>query len=127
MDAPTFRNDFPAFSDAARFPDATVNFWLNLGKQMLPADRWCNLLDYGLELFTAHHLAIGDMETKANAAGGVPGQIKGPETSKSVDKVSVSRDAASVTLTDGGFWNMTSYGVRFLQMARMVGAGGIQL
>ena len=26
-----------------------------------------------------------------------------------------------------GFWNMTSYGVRFLTISRSIGAGGLQL
>ncbi|GAA5786134.1 DUF4054 domain-containing protein [Chitiniphilus shinanonensis] len=127
MDAQQFRTGFPEFASTSIYPTATIDFWLGLGEKMLPPDRWCDLLDHGLELFTAHHLALGASNQRAAAVGGVPGQVKGPATSKSVDKVSAGFDSGAVTLTDGGFWNLTTYGIEFLQLARMVGAGGIQL
>lgn len=127
MDAATFRQDFPEFSDTTTYPDGSVDFYLALGVKLLPECRWQDLLDYGLELFTAHHLVLSTRDQKAEAAGGMPGAMTGPQSSKAVDKVSVSYDTASATLEDGGFWNLTTYGVRFLQLARMIGAGGIQL
>ena len=104
-----------------------INFWATLAGQMLPADRWSDLFTYGTQLFVAHHLTVGKRDQLAAEAGGVSGEIKGPITSKSVDKVSVSYSSQSVALKDGGFWNSTSYGVRFLQLARMIGSGPIQL
>lgn len=127
VDADQFRTDFPEFADTTQYPDAVVNLWLSVGVLSLPVDRWDTLYNIGLELFTAHHLTIASKNTGAASAGGVPGSVQGPIASKSVDKVSVSYDAGAVSLTDGGFWNMTSYGIQFLQMARMIGAGGIQL
>lgn len=127
MDAATFRQDFPEFADPLAYPDGSVNFYLGLGEMLLPADRWGDTLDYGLELFTAHHLSISSRNEQTAAAGGTPGVVTGPQSSKAVDKVSVSYDTQAVSLTDGGFWNMSSYGVRFLQLARMIGAGGYQL
>lgn len=127
MDAPTFRQDFPEFADTTAYPNGTVNFYLGLGVKLLPADRWQDVLDYGLELFTAHHLAIATRDQQTAAIGGVPGVMTGPQTSKTVDKVSVSYDTNAATYEDAGFWNMSSYGVRFWQLARMVGAGGVQL
>lgn len=127
MDAQTFRKNFPEFVDSAPYADASIDFWTALGTSLLPADRWGAQLDYGLQLFVAHHLVIGKRDAEAAAIGGAPGEIKGVLTSRTVDKVTQSWDAGTVTLTDAGFWNMTSYGVRFLQFARMIGAGGIQL
>jgi hypothetical protein len=114
MDAAQFKTDFPAFAAA---DDARVGFWLALGVRLLPADRWADLLDTGLELYVAHQLTL---EKKA---GNVVGQV----TSKTVDKVAVSYDTAAVSLADGGHYNATSYGIQLLQLARMVGAGGFQL
>lgn len=127
MDSSTFRQDFPEFADTTTYPDGSVNFYLGLGVKLLPECRWQDTLDYGLELFTAHHLALYMRDQQAAAAGGMPGVMTGPQSSKSVDKVSVSYDTALATLEDGGFWNLTTYGVRFLQLARMMGAGGFQL
>ena len=75
----------------------------------------------------AHNLALAAGNQLAAMVGGAPGQIKGPVTSKSVDKVSVGYDSGAVALQDGGFFNLTTYGIQFLQLARMVGTGGIQL
>ena len=44
-----------------------------------------------------------------------------------MDKVTNSYDTKSVSLTDAGFWNMSMYGVQLMQLARLVGAGPIQL
>lgn len=127
MDAATFRQDFPEFANVSDYPDAQVNLWLMTGAMLLPADRWDELLNIGLELYTAHHLALGRRDQAASDAGGVPGTVNGPQTAKSVDKVSASYDTGAVTLDSAGFWNLTTYGIRLLGLSRMVGAGGIQL
>lgn len=124
MDITTFRQVFPEFITT---PDPAIEFWLNLGKKQLRADRWFDLMDDGLALFTAHHLAIGAKDQTTASAGGIPGAVQGNVTAKSVDKVSVSYDASRVTYDDAGFWNMTSYGLRYWNLLMMVGAGGVQL
>lgn len=127
MDAAQFRTDFPEFADTTKYPDSAVNLWLSLGEKTLAPDRWCDYLDLGLELFIAHNLAIAAGNQLAASVGGAPGQVKGPLTSKSVDKVSAGYDTGAVALQDGGFFNLTTYGIQYLQLARMVGTGGIQL
>lgn len=127
MDAATFRMDFPEFADEAKYPTSAIDTWLKMAGLLLPPDRWEDLLDLGTELYVAHHLVLASLDQSAADAGASPGQVKGVQSSKSVDKVSVSYDTGAVTLPDGGFFNMTRYGVQFLQLARMVGSGGIQL
>lgn len=127
MDAAQFRQDFPEFADTTKYSDSSVNLWLNLGVKVLAPDRWCDYLDVGLELFIAHNIVLAAGNQLAEDVGGTAGQVKGPLTAKSVDKVSASYDAGSVALEDGGFYNLTTYGIRFLQLARMIGSGGIQL
>lgn len=127
MDITTFRQSFPEFSDATRYPDSLVTFWLGVVTRMLNPDRWADLLDIGLSLALAHHLVLAVRDQSSAQAGKVPGTVLGMQTSKSVDTVSVSYDVSAVTNEGGGFWNMTSYGVRFLGMARLFGAGGVQL
>lgn len=127
MDSNQFRQDFPEFADTTQYTESAVNLWLTLGGKTLDPDRWCDYLDIGLELFTAHNLSLAAGNQLAAMAGGAPGQVKGPVTSKSVDKVSVGYDSGAATLQDGGFFNLTTYGIQFLQFARMVGTGGIQL
>lgn len=116
-----FRLDFPEFADTDVFPDSMVNFWLNFALGMLNECRWGSMLNMGLELMTAHQLVLADRN------GYKPGVITAPQGSKAVDKVNVSYDTASVTLDNGGHWNGSSYGIQFLQLARMMGSGGMQL
>ena len=127
MDAAQFRTDFPEFADTAKYTDAAIGIWLTVAGLSLPADRWGALLDIGTELFVAHHLVIGVGNQKASANGGVPGQTGGAVASESVDKVSISYDTGASTIEGGDFWNSSTYGIQFLRMARMAGAGGIQL
>ena len=127
MDAATFRSDFPEFTDSNRFPDAQVNFWLGLGEKLLPENRWADLRGQGLELFVAHNLVLAAQAGKATASGGLPGASSGVTSSKSVDKVSVSYDTGASLIDGAGHWNLTNYGTRLLWVARMIGAGGVQL
>lgn len=122
-----FRSQLPEFACTSTYPDMQIEFWLGLAGVMLNADRWDTLLDYGTALFVAHHLAIGQRDEQSSSAGGVPGTVNGPQTAKAVDKVSASYDPNAVTLENAGFWNATTYGIRFMQIARWAGSGGIQV
>lgn len=127
MDASTFRQIFPEFADTSAYSDAQVNFYLTQGRLMLRSDRWGDLLDQGLQYFTAHQLVLARQRAKTALSGATPGETEGAVSSKSVDSVSVSFDTQSVVLNEGGHWNLTTYGVQFLQLARMVGAGPVQV
>lgn len=128
VDIATFRQDFPEFADAAKYPDVQVQPLLDLAALVLPEDRWCDYLTRGIELFAAHNLALGAQAKRAaSLPGGVPGLASGPLTSKAVGKVSASYDAALSAIDGGGPWNLTVYGQQFLWLARMIGSGGIQL
>lgn len=85
------------------------------------------MTDQGIELCTAHHLVLAARDEATAAIGGTPGQVTGPQSSKAVDKVSASYDTGAATIDDAGMWNLTTYGVRYLTLARLMGAGGMQL
>ncbi|KKL38613.1 hypothetical protein WR30_11175 [Burkholderia contaminans FFH2055] len=127
MDIAQFRQSFPEFNDTTTYPDSLVQFWMTVAVSLVNAERWGELTDLGVALVTAHHLALALKDQKTAAVGGVPGQVTGPQSSKAVDKVSASYDTAAVAIKDGGFWNATMYGVRYLSLAQMMGSGGIQL
>ncbi|USE78842.1 DUF4054 domain-containing protein [Cupriavidus gilardii] len=127
VDVAQFRQDFPEFSDTTKYPDAVVQFWLTVSVSLVNPCRWGVLTDQGIELCTAHHLVLAARDEQAVAVGGIPGQMTGPLSSKSVDKVSAGYDTGAATLDGAGFWALSSYGIRYLTLARMFGAGGIQL
>lgn len=122
-----FRTSFPEFASTANYPDAQVQFWLDVAAKLLNPDRWYDLIDQGAMLFTAHHLVIQRRDLQGAAAGVIPGEIKGAIASKSVDKVSVSYANGTAMYQDAGFWNLTTYGLQYWNLVRMFGAGGIQL
>lgn len=126
MDLAAFRQNFPEFANASTYPDGQVNFWLGIAASMVSPTAWAELTDLGVSLYTAHNLAQAAPAAKTAGVGGAPGQSASVLSAKSVDKVSASYDTAATTLDGGGNWNATNYGVRYLQLAQMMGAGGAQ-
>ncbi|BDH45753.1 hypothetical protein TUM12370_17970 [Salmonella enterica subsp. enterica serovar Choleraesuis] len=123
-----FRRDFPQFADTTIYPDAQIEFRLNLADILLNEKlTGMKLFPYLVELFVAHYMALFAQDQRSAAAGGAGGSSSGIQTSKSVDKVSVSYDTGSTLNPDAGFWNNTRYGAEFWQLITMFGAGGRQL
>lgn len=123
----SFRENMPMFADIKAYPSSQFNLYLKLGVKLLPERRWDDLLDEGLTFYIAHYLTLYKRAMNASLVGADTGKVVGNETSKSVDSVSKSMDVSGVTLDDAGHWNQTTWGIQFLQLARMVGAGGVQL
>ncbi len=127
IDAATFRANFPEFGSTSSYPNAQVQFWLAAAYNFVNADRWGNSTDLGAQLWTAHNLALEARAQAEAAAGGVPGQTTGPVSSKSVGGVSLGFDTGASTEEKGGHWNNTVYGTRFLRLAKLFGAGPVQV
>lgn len=134
----TFRADLPEFTSLSAYPDPGVTYWLTLAGLLLDPNRWgagaaiaisppSTVYDFGLEMFVAHNLVLERQAQKDAANGAVPGLNTGPVASKSVGSVSISYDASAGIELDAGHWNLTTYGTRFIKLARMMGAGGLQL
>lgn len=119
----TFVGVFTEFADATAYPQSTVDFWMGQAAFQLNANRLRNSYDLAVMLFTAHNLVLGKRNSQAASAGGAPGQVTGPQTSKAVDKVSVSYDTGAVSYPGAGEWNATSYGQRLYRLLRAAGAG----
>lgn len=123
----SFRAAFNAFADAARYADDEITYWNSLGLKLHSADRWGELLDDGLMLFIAHNLTLEDASEQAAMKGQAPGAVQGAITSVSVDKVSYARDASSAMELDAGHWNLSTYGMRWIRLSKMIGAGPVQI
>lgn len=124
MDAAQFRIDFPEFADPVVYTDGAVNFWLGVATKLLRAERWADMLDTGLELFTAHNLSL---QRTASGTPNAPGANTGLVASKTVDKLSITYDASAGIIPNAGHWNLTTYGTRFLWLMNMAGMGPTQL
>lgn len=127
LDVAKFRTDFPEFADAARYTPAIVNFWAGIGEKMISSDRWGDLYNQGLELFTAHNIVLAAGNKASAAQGSIPGQTNGVLTSKKVGSVGVTYDNTSAMELDAGHWNQTTYGRQYIRLARLLGQGCYQL
>ena len=122
-----FRLDFPEFTDDTVYTDNIITYWSNMAIKLLHEDRWDDLYLDGISLFVAHNITLQVQDIKATSAGGVPGGQSGATSSKSVGQVSKSYDTNNSAVKNGGDWNTTSYGKRYIKLARMIGAGGLQV
>lgn len=122
-----FRMVLPEFRDSSLFLDETIFPWLRLWSVQLPENRWLTLWTLGVCLATAHSVALSKRDQLITARGGVPGMAVGVVSSKAVSGVSISYDTNAGLLQNAGDWNLTTYGVRFLGLARMVGSAAVQI
>jgi len=123
----SFRSSYPEFADITEFPDPQLTYWLGFAQLSLDAGRWGTWLDMGTSLWMAHNLTLEARAIMEAANGNNPGITTGAINSKSADKVSVGFDTGASTEENGGHWNTTIYGTRYLRMARQIGAGPVQI
>lgn len=127
MDIPAFRTSFPEFADSAIYPSSKISFWAGLAEKLVLLSVWGDCRSQGVSLYVAHELVLEGANARAAAVGGAPGQFTGAASSKSVGSVSVGYDSSGTSEKDAGYWNLTTYGKQFIRLARMFGAGAIQL
>ena len=125
VDIATFRAVFPELGDAAKYPDVQVQYYLDFAVQSLRPEAWRNLLERGTGLFVAHYLAM----SAVSGSGAIPGRGQlGIVASKSVGPASISYDNSAISAqADAGHWALTSYGLMYWELMRMVGTGGWQI
>lgn len=124
----SFRQTIKGFADPLKYSDIAISALVTAAVTLLNANRWDpGVIDYGTCLFVAHHLVLQERDIAVTAAGGIAGSVQGVIQGKQVDKVQVSYNTQAVVNEGASYWNMTTYGIRFYQLARMMGAGGIQI
>jgi hypothetical protein len=127
MDIPAFRTSFPEFADTVVYPTTQITFWAGLAEKLVLPCVWRDCTVQGVQLYVAHEMTLAAQNAKAAAVGGVPGTSGGVANSKTVGSVSVSYDSTVTSEKDAGYWNLTNYGKQFIRLARIFGAGCIQL
>lgn len=123
----SFRGHFNEFASGTRFPNALIEYWAAIAAQLVSPDRWGNLTDVGIELFVAHNLSLERRALDEAARGATPGASPGIVSDKAVDKVKVGYDTQGGAELGAGHWNLTIYGTRYIRLARMMGAGPVQV
>lgn len=114
---------FPEITEAL-YPDPRVQMRIDIASKLVNADRWGDLTDHGISLHAAHFLLVygpqSGPQVGRTAAGGLV-------TSKSADGLSLSLDVSTVSEEGAGMFNSTAYGREYYRLARMMGAGPIQI
>lgn len=127
MDNTEFRSMFPEFADEQKYPDIMLDTWSAVAVTQLNENRWGDLYNQGIRLYTAHNIVLSRKNLVAAEKGKDPGGQSGILSSKSVGDVSGSYDTHAVTFENAGNFNLTTYGRDFWQLAQIVGMGGEQV
>jgi hypothetical protein len=127
LDISLFRKQFPEFKDTVKYPTEQVTFWATVAEEMVPCRIWRGMWTQGVSLYVAHEITLGAQNAQSAANGGVPGTSGGVPNNKAVGQVSVGYDSTVTSEKDAGWWNLTNYGKQFIRLARIFGAGAIQL
>lgn len=123
-----FRGHFPEFKSTTQYLPQQVAYWIGIADIMLINPlRWGAMRNNGVELFTAHNLVLEAQAQKSTTSGAVPGIQTGAISGKTIGPVSITYDSAAGLELNGSHWNLTVYGTRFLHLARMIGAGPVQV
>lgn len=127
MDLTQFRLDFPEFSDTAKYTDGSLTFWATVAEKMVSECVWKTMFTQGVKLYVAHEITLASQNAQAGLSGGMPGTSGGVPNNKTVGSVTVGYDSQSTSEKDAGWWNLTNYGKQYIRLARIFGAGCIQL
>lgn len=123
-----FRTLLPEFASTSDYADPAITAWLAVGYRFVNPELWdVGDIDLGASLVCAHFLVLGQRDRKAARKGGVPGMQSGALSSKSIGGVSASYDVALTAVQGAGAWNATLYGQRYATLARLYGAGALQI
>ena len=123
-----FRVAFPQFADETKYPTTMIQARLALADVLLSESRFGeDIFPYVVGLYVAHYLYLYTADMRGVAVGTAGGSNSGVQTSKSVDKVSVSYDASATLDPSAGFWNNSRHGSELWEYLMIFGAGAIQL
>lgn len=127
MDIPAFRVEFTEFSDTVKYPTTMISFWATLAEKLVLECIWKDCWTAGVKLYVAHEITLAAQSAAAGKIGGTPGTFGGIPNTKTVGSVTAGYDAQGNSEKDAGYWNLTNYGKQFIRLARIFGAGAVQL
>jgi hypothetical protein len=127
LDIPLFRTSFPEFADTVKYPTQMITFWAGLAEAQVRKCAWKCQWSTGVQLYVAHEITLAAQNSATSKFGGTPGTFGGIANTKTVGAASVGYDSSTTTEKDAGYWNLTNYGKQFIRLARLFGAGAVQL
>jgi len=135
-----FLTDLPEFNTAANpssspnaisFSTSTIDYYLALANASLDPNRWGGdpsvWFTLGVEMYVAHWVVLDTSNQRDVPRDRLPGWNKGAVAGQGAGGVSISYDTAGAQELGAGHWNLTTYGTRYINLARQMGAGPIQI
>jgi hypothetical protein len=122
-----FRKAYPEFTDTVKYPDTLIQGWATLATAMVNPCAWKSQTCLGINLYVAHEITLEAQSVAAANIGGTPGGQAGVVNTKTVGSVTVGYDTQQTQEKNAGWWNLTTYGKQFYRLARIFGAGVVQL
>lgn len=117
-----FLDIFPVFNDDNQYPIDRIQLWLAIANPQISFAQWRGLTQLGVSLWVAHYLTLDRTEWTAAEEGSVPGLSAGVLQSVNTGGVSTSYDTSETVFKGDNHWNKTTYGTRFRELERRVGA-----
>jgi hypothetical protein len=112
-------------------PEAMLKLYLTLANSAVGYGRWIEYWELAMGLFIAHWASLWLQGTGAPGSPAAKvleiSHAKGLRTSESVDSLSAGYDFSSVVQDLNGWaaWKLTTYGVQFATIGRLLGKGGM--
>lgn len=112
-------------------PEEILNMYVEFAHACVKQSRWQNSWKLGMSLFIAHFctLWLQSFQDPNHGAKAVmqAAQTKGLVASKSVGDLSISYDFSTALSELEGWaaWKLTTFGVQFASLAKLVGKGGM--
>ena len=122
---------FTAVDSVYPIPVGILNAYVALANACLDPARWDAYWSVGCGFFVAHYCTLyaqgmaapgSDAATIAGA-----GEAKGALVSESAEDLSASYQSIITGWEEWGVWNKTLFGQQFMQIASMVGSGGMAI
>ena len=124
-----FLSLYPQFKDL--IPDAALDMYVELGNACVSSGRYHSMWKHAIGLFIAHFcsLYLQSLQPEGASASSVlsAAATAGVVTSESADGVSHSMDLSALTQDLNGWagFKLTTFGVQFATLAKMVCKGGM--
>lgn len=114
-----FKARFPEFSSET---NDRVQLFINDADPLFDQARWDDLYPVGLANLVAHELVVANVQT---AAAGQIGKLSNDTLTKKVGDVQSGKDSMLLNKQAENPYMRTTYGQKYLNLRKLVGAGGV--
>lgn len=124
FDYGTFIVQFPAYSNATTYPEATLQMYWDIGTNFVSNNTVCAVMNvaaqtYALNLMTAHLAYINDLI----ASGQIPALMQ----NATIDKVAVTLTPPPVPNQFAWWMNLSPYGQQLYSLLQVSSVGGFYI